>query len=105
MPVVSDAGIFKDKLKSGSVLEVWVERWGFQFTPIDWQTYTITMQVRSRLTRLEDGPVDERAPDTPPPDPVAGSMWARVPATGWLAIAGVIGGVILRSGRARRAPA
>lgn len=55
LPVVSDAGIFKDKLKSGSVLEVWVERWGFQFTPIDWQTYTITMQVRSRLTRLEDG--------------------------------------------------
>jgi len=55
LPVVSDTGIFKDKFKSGSVLEVWIERWGFHFTPIDWQTYTITMQVRSRLTRLEDG--------------------------------------------------
>ncbi len=55
LPVVSDAGIFKDKLKNGSVLEIWIERWGFQYTPIDWQTYTITMQVRSRLTRLEDG--------------------------------------------------
>ena len=55
LPVVSDTSIFKDKFKSGSVLEVWVERWGFQFTPIDWQTYTITMQVRSRLTRLDDG--------------------------------------------------
>jgi len=55
LPVVSSAGIFKDKFKSGSVLEVWIERWGFHFTPIDWQTYTITMQVRSRLTRLEDG--------------------------------------------------
>ena len=44
------------------------------------------------LTRLEDDRVDERAPaDPPPPDPVAGSMWSRVPATGWLAIAGVIG--------------
>lgn len=55
LPVVSDTSIFKDKFKSGSVLEVWIERWGFHFTPIDWQTYTITMQVRSRLTRLDDG--------------------------------------------------
>lgn len=55
LPVVSDGGFFKDKFKSGSVLEIWIERWGFQFTPIDWQTYTITMRVRSRLTRLEDG--------------------------------------------------
>jgi hypothetical protein len=55
LPVVSDVGIFKDKFKNGTVLEVWIERWGFHFTPIDWQTYTITMQARSRLTRLEDG--------------------------------------------------
>lgn len=55
LPVVSDTGIFKDKFKNGSVLEVWIERWGFQFTPIDWKTYSITMRVRSRLTRLEDG--------------------------------------------------
>lgn len=55
LPVVSSTGIFKDKFKNGSVLEVWIERWGFHFTPIDWETYTITMQVRSRLTRLEDG--------------------------------------------------
>ena len=55
LPAISDTGIFKEKFKSGSVLEVWIERWGFHFTPIDWQTYTVTMQVRSRLTRLEDG--------------------------------------------------
>lgn len=55
LPVVSDAGIFRDQYKNGSVLEVWIERWGFQYTPVDWKTYTITMQVRSRLTRLEDG--------------------------------------------------
>lgn len=55
LPVVSNTGIFKDRFKNGSVLEVWIERWGFHFTPIDWETYTITMQVRSRLTRLEDG--------------------------------------------------
>ncbi len=55
LPVISDAGILKEKYKNGSVLEVWIERWGFYFTPVDWQTYAITMQVRSRLTRLEDG--------------------------------------------------
>lgn len=55
LPVVADGGFFKDKFKSGSVLEVWIERWGFQFTPIDWQTYTITLRARARLTRLEDG--------------------------------------------------
>jgi len=53
--VVSDGGFFKDKFKSGSVLEVWVERWGFQFTPIDWETYSITLRARARLTRLDDG--------------------------------------------------
>jgi predicted MFS family arabinose efflux permease len=44
------------------------------------------------LTRLDDDPVDERAPtDTAPPDPAGGSIWSRVPSTGWLALAGVIG--------------
>ncbi len=55
LPVVSDGGFFKDKFKSGTVLEVWIERWGFQFTPIDWKTYTITLRARARLTRLDDG--------------------------------------------------
>jgi len=55
LPVISDPEIFKGKFKSGSVLEVWIERWGFHFTPVDWQTYAITMQVRSRITRIEDG--------------------------------------------------
>lgn len=55
LPVVADGGFFKDKFKNGSVLELWIERWGFQYTPIDWKTYTITLRARSRLTRLEDG--------------------------------------------------
>jgi hypothetical protein len=55
LPVIADVGLLKDKFKTGSVLEVWIERWGFHYTPVDWKTYTITMQVRSRLTRLEDG--------------------------------------------------
>ena len=27
----------------------------FNYTPIDWETYSITMRVRARVTRLEDG--------------------------------------------------
>jgi predicted MFS family arabinose efflux permease len=44
------------------------------------------------LTRLDDDRADEPTPSvTTPPEAVAGSMWSRVPATGWLAIVGVVG--------------
>lgn len=55
LPVAGDGGFFRDKFRTGAVLEVWIERWGFQFTPIDWETYTITLRARARLTRLDDG--------------------------------------------------
>ncbi len=44
------------------------------------------------LTRLDDDPTAERSATTEPPlDGREGSVWRRVSATGWLAIAGVIG--------------
>lgn len=55
LPVVKDGGSYKDKFKTGSVLEVWVERYMYSYMPIDWQTYTILVKGRARLTRLDDG--------------------------------------------------
>lgn len=57
LPVVKDGSIYKDKFKTGSVLEVWVERYMYAYTPVDWQTYTILVKGRARLTRLDDGKI------------------------------------------------
>ncbi len=55
LPVVKDGSSYKDKFKSGAVLEVWVERYSYAYIPIDWQTYTVLVRGRARLTRLDDG--------------------------------------------------
>lgn len=55
LPVVKDGSSHKDKFKTGSVLEVWVDRYAYSYTPVDWQTYTILVRGRARLTRLDDG--------------------------------------------------
>jgi hypothetical protein len=57
LPVVKDGGSYKDTLKTGSVLEVWVERYMYAFVPVDWQTYSVLVKGRARITRLDDGKV------------------------------------------------
>lgn len=55
LPVLKDLDQFKAKYKNGVVLEVWIPRWGFHFTPIDWKTYTLTLNAQARLSRVENG--------------------------------------------------
>lgn len=57
LPVVKDPASHKERYKNGAVLEVWIDRWGFHYTPIDWKTYTLTLSAKARLSRLEDGRV------------------------------------------------
>jgi hypothetical protein len=55
LPVLKDLGQFKEKYKTGAVLEVWIQRWGFHYTPIDWKTYTLTLNAHARLSRVDNG--------------------------------------------------
>ena len=55
LPVLKDPGQFKEKYKTGAVLEVWIQRWGFHYTPIDWKTYTLTLNAHARLSRVDNG--------------------------------------------------
>lgn len=55
LPVPKDLGPFKEKYKTGVVLEVWIQRWGFHYTPIDWKTYSITLNAHARLSRVDNG--------------------------------------------------
>lgn len=55
LPVLKDLDQYKGKYKNGVVLEVWIPRWGFHFTPIDWKTYSITLSAQARMSRVENG--------------------------------------------------
>ena len=55
LPVLKDLSQFKEKYKTGAVLEVWIHRWGFHYTPIDWKTYTLTLNAHARLSRVDNG--------------------------------------------------
>jgi len=55
LPVLKDLDQYKAKYKDGVVLEVWIPRWGFHFTPIDWKTYSITLSAQARMSRVENG--------------------------------------------------
>jgi len=57
LPPLKDAKGFQTRYKNGAVLEVWVERWGFHYVPVDWKTYTLTLSAKARLTRAQDGQV------------------------------------------------
>ena len=56
-PVVDDATRYRDKYRRGLVLELWVEEWSFAALPTDTKTYAMTLEARSRLSRVEDGRV------------------------------------------------
>lgn len=57
LPPVKDPKALQLRFKSGMVMELWIERWGFHYVPIDWKTYTMTLHAKARLTRIQDGKV------------------------------------------------
>ena len=56
-PVANDASRYRDKYRRGLVLELWVNEWSFAPLPADAKTHAMTLGVRSRLARVEDGRV------------------------------------------------
>jgi hypothetical protein len=56
-PVTKDMGRYREKYKHGLVLELWVDEWKFNPLPADTKIYQMTLSVRSRLMRVEDGRV------------------------------------------------
>jgi hypothetical protein len=57
LPVANDASIYRERYRRDLVLELWVDEWSFRPLPTDSKTYWMTLNARSRLTRVEDGRV------------------------------------------------
>lgn len=57
LPVVRDATAYRDKFKNDLVLELWTEAWTFAALPTDSNTYTMSLGMRSRLARTDNGRV------------------------------------------------
>jgi hypothetical protein len=57
LPVAKEMGPYREQFKNGALLEVWIERWSFNYLPVDWKTYGITLGAKARLTRVVDGRV------------------------------------------------
>lgn len=57
LPPVKDPKALQGRYKNGVVMEIWIERWGFHYVPVDWKTYTLTLSAKARLTRVADGQV------------------------------------------------
>jgi hypothetical protein len=57
LPVAKDASIYREQYRRDLVLELWVDEWSFRPLPADTKTYLMTLNARSRLTRVEDGRV------------------------------------------------
>lgn len=55
LPVISDPKAYQNQFKDGYVMEVWIDRWAFNYIPMDWKTYGITLSAHTRLSHLEDG--------------------------------------------------
>ncbi len=57
LPVANNAGVYREKYRHGLVLELWVDEWRFDALPADTKIYLMSLAVRSRLARVEDGRV------------------------------------------------
>lgn len=57
LPVARDATAYRDKFPNGLVLEIWTDAWSFSALPADPNSYTMTLAVRSRLARTDNGRV------------------------------------------------
>lgn len=57
LPVVPDATFYRDKFANSLVLELWTEAWTFTALPTNPNTYTMSLGMRSRLARTDNGRV------------------------------------------------
>lgn len=57
LPVVRDASAYREKFAKRLVLELWTDAWTFSALPADPNTYTMSLSMRSRLTRTDNGRV------------------------------------------------
>lgn len=57
LPVVRDATAYREKFANGLVLELWTDAWTFATLPTDATTYTMSLSMRSRLARTDNGRV------------------------------------------------
>lgn len=57
LPVAKDATVYRDKYPREFVWELWIDAWSFAALPTDPKTYAMTLSLRSRLARVEDGRV------------------------------------------------
>jgi hypothetical protein len=57
LPVAADTRPYRTAYRHGLVLELWVDEWNFSPLPADTKTYLMTLNLRSRLARVDDGHV------------------------------------------------
>ena len=57
LPVAADTRLFREKFRNGLVQELWVQEWNFSPLPADTKTYLMTLNLRSRLSRVDNGQV------------------------------------------------
>lgn len=56
-PVADSGRAHQARYKSGTLLELWVEQWGFQAQRGEPNFYKLTLSARTRLTQMSDGRV------------------------------------------------
>lgn len=54
-PVADSGRVHQARYKKGTLLELWVDRWGLQALPAEPNTYKLALSARTRLTQLADG--------------------------------------------------
>lgn len=57
LPVARDAIAYRDKFPKSLVLELWTDAWTFRPLPANPKTYTMSLSMRSRLARTDNGRV------------------------------------------------
>lgn len=57
LPVVRDASAYRDRFANRLVLELWTEAWTFASLPASPNTYAMSLTLRSRLARTDNGRV------------------------------------------------
>jgi len=58
-PLPPDSAIdhYRARYRKGMVLEVWLRQWSFNYLPVDFKTYSLILDARTRLIDLSDGQV------------------------------------------------
>jgi hypothetical protein len=57
LPVANNARVYQAQYRHGLALELWVDEWHFNPLLADTKTYLMTLNLRTRLARIDDGQV------------------------------------------------